>query len=190
MRKILIFIPLGIGISAMIIYLLNVFNYRIINNPIAMSQILYNLRVYLYVSIGGFILYFIIKVILSFSINKDKAKEISETDYEPLEIETKKVQLEKVKEKTIIKEIVLTGNKYCSCCGEKIFDTDIYCKNCGSYQKDKKSGINPLLRNIINIIEIVVLILILYFSIVILFDYKESKDPNFKSPFNISMTKK
>ena len=39
------------------------------------------------------------------------------------------------------------------------------------------------------IIEIVVLILILYFSIVMLFDYKESKDPNFKSPFNISMTK-
>ena len=192
MKKILTFIPLGIGISAMIIYLLNVFNYRIINNPIAMSQILYNLRVYLYVSIGGFILYFIIKVILSFSINKDKAKEISETDYEPFEIEEKKVNtdaLKKVKEKTIIKEIVLTGNKYCSCCGEKIFDTDAYCKNCGSYQKDKKSGINPLLRNIINIIEIVVLILILYFSIVMLFYYKESKDPNFKSPFNISMTK-
>ena len=192
MKKILTFIPLGIGISAMIIYLLNVFNYRIINDPIAMSQILYNLRVYLYVSIGGFILYFIIKGILSFSINKDKAKEISETDYEPFEIEEKKVNtdaLKKVKEKTIIKEIVLTGNKYCSCCGEKIFDTDAYCKNCGSYQKDKKSGINPLLRNIINIIEIVVLILILYFSIVMLFDYKESKDPNFKSPFNISMTK-
>ena len=106
MRKILTFIPLGIGISAMIIYLLNVFNYRIINNPIAMSQILYNLRVYLYISIGGFILYFIIKGILSFSINKDKAKEISETDYEPFEIEEKKVNtdaLNKVKEKTIIK---------------------------------------------------------------------------------------
>lgn len=191
MRKILTFIPLGIGISAMIIYLLNLFNYRIINNPIAMSQILYNLRIYLYISIGGFILYFIIKVILSFSINKDKAKEISETDYEPFEIKEKvNLDVEEVKEKTMIKEIVLTGNKYCSCCGEKIFDTDAYCKNCGSYQKDKKSGINPLLKNIINIIEIVVLILILYFSIVMLFDYKESKDPNFKSPFNISMIKK
>lgn len=190
MKKILTFIPLGIGISAMIIYLLNVFNYRIINNPIAMSQILYNLRVYLYVSIGGFILYFIIKVILSFSINKVKTTKINETDYEPFEIKEKvNLDVEEVKEKTMIKEIVLTGNKYCSCCGEKIFDTDAYCKNCGSYQKDKKSGINPLLRNIINIIEIVVLILILYFSIVMLFDYKESKDPNFKSPFNISMTK-
>ena len=96
---------------------------------------------------------------------------------------------EKVKEKTVIKEIILTGNKYCSRCGEKIFDTDTYCKNCGSYQKDKKSGINPVLKNIISVLQIVILILILYFLVNMLFEYKQKTDSNFKSPFKISMMK-
>ena len=59
MKKILTFIPLGVGISAAIIYILNIINFRIINNSTSMLKILYNLRIYLYVSIFGFIIYFL-----------------------------------------------------------------------------------------------------------------------------------
>ena len=57
------------------------------------------------------------------------------------------------------------------------------------YQEDRKSGMNPLIKSIINVLEIVILILIIYFSLNMLFDYKEKIDPNFKSPFKVSMTK-
>ena len=91
--------------------------------------------------------------------------------------------------KTEIKEVIITGNKYCDNCGEKIFDTDKYCKTCGRYQENRKSGMNPLIKSIINVLEIVILILVIYFSLNMLFEYKEKIDPNFKSPFKISMTK-
>ena len=63
MKKLLRFIPLGIGISALILYIFNVVNYRIINNAATMLQILTGLRTYLYISIGGFLIYFFIRVI-------------------------------------------------------------------------------------------------------------------------------
>ncbi len=195
MKKTLTFIPLGIGISSAIIYLINVINYRIINNSVAMLQILSNLRIYLYISIGGFILYFLIRVLLSFSSNNFSKVEVTNNSYEPFEVknnETEQKQendIAQTKEKTVIKEIILTGNKYCCYCGEKIFDTDKYCKNCGSYQENKKSGINPVLKKIINVLEIVILILILYFLLNLLFEYKEKTDNNFKSPFKIDMIK-
>ncbi len=195
MKKMLTFVPLGIGISAAIIYLINVFNYRVINNSVTMLQILSNLRIYLYISIGGFVLYFLIKVLLSLSLNNVSKEAITLKDYEPFEFDNyelnqkQEVAQTKVKEKTVIKQIVLTGNKYCSCCGEKIFDTDTYCKSCGSYQKDKKSGISPVLKNVINVLEIVILILVLYFLLNMLFEYKEKTDTNFKSPFKLQITK-
>lgn len=195
MKKILTFIPLGIAISAALIYVINIFNYRIINNSVAMIQIMSNLKVYLYVSIGGFVLYFIIKLLMALPEIKNKGEKYRDKTYEPFEIENPKINEKKetlsgpVDQKMVIKEIVLTGNKYCSSCGEKIFDTDTYCKNCGSYQKDKKSGINPILKSIINVLEIVILILILYFLLNMLFDYKEKTDSNFNSPFRIKMTK-
>lgn len=195
MKKILTFIPLGIAISAALIYVINIFNYRIINNSVAMIQIMSNLKVYLYVSIGGFVLYFIIKLLMALPEIKNKDEKYRDKTYEPFEIENPKINEKKetlsgpVDQKMVIKEIVLTGNKYCSSCGEKIFDTDTYCKNCGSYQKDKKSGINPILKSIINVLEIVILILILYFLLNMLFDYKEKTDSNFNSPFRIKMTK-
>ena len=71
MKKILTFIPLGVGISAAIIYILNIINFRIINNSTSMLKILYNLRIYLYVSIFGFIIYFFIRV-LSLVNKKEK----------------------------------------------------------------------------------------------------------------------
>ena len=81
------------------------------------------------------------------------------------------------------------ASKYCYNCGELINYNDKYCSSCGSYQLERKKQVNPLLKNIINVLEIVILILIIYFSLNMLFDYKESKDSNFKSPFKVSMTK-
>ena len=59
MKKLLTFIPLGIGISSAIIYVINVINYKMINNSLATMQILSNLRIYLYISIAGFLFYFL-----------------------------------------------------------------------------------------------------------------------------------
>ena len=73
MKKTLTFVPLGIGISAAIIYLFNVFRFRIINNSATLLQILNNLRIYLYISIGGFLFYFLIKI-LSFVSSRKNAK--------------------------------------------------------------------------------------------------------------------
>lgn len=193
MKKMLTFVPLGIGISAAIIYLINVFNYRVINNSLTMLQILSNLRIYLYISIGGFVSYFLIKVLLSLTYNNVSKESSTLKSYEPLEVDSYKTnqtqEVVQVKEKPVIKQIVLTGNKYCSFCGEKIFDTDTYCKSCGSYQKDKKSGINPVLKKIINVLEIVILILVMYFLLNMLFEYKEKTDTSFKSPFKLQITK-
>lgn len=172
MKKILTFIPLGIGISSTIVYILNVLNYKVINNTVALSQILINLKTYLYISIISFVLYFIIKLIFYIT---SKEKTYIENDSPTNDV--------------VVKEVIITGNKYCYNCGERIFDTDKYCKNCGKYQVDKKSGINPVLRKIINVLEIVILILIIYFSLAMLFEYKEEHDSSFKSPFKISITK-
>ena len=177
MKKTLTFIPLAIGISAAFIYLMNLIKFRIINAGITL-QILSNLRIYLYISIIAFIFYFLIKILFVLSERKVITK-VVEKEYEPLEI----------REKEVIKEVVLTGNKYCSNCGEKIFDTDIYCKNCGSYQKDKKSGISKFVKTLINVLQIILLIFILYFLVNTLLDYKEKTDPNFRSPLKINLTK-
>ena len=187
MKKILTFIPIGVGISSAIIYVFNVIQFRMINNSATMLEILSNLRIYLYVSIISFLVYLFIKIIILLNGKIKLTKEFSNDNKEEYIIEKNKEY--KVKEKAEIKEIIITGNKYCRVCSEKIFDTDTYCKNCGSYQKDKKSGISPLVRNIINVLQIVILILILYFLVNMLFDFKEKKDPNFKSPFKVSMTK-
>lgn len=194
MKKLLRFIPLGIGISALILYIFNVVNYRIINNAATMLQILTGLRTYLYISIGGFLIYFFIRVIEFMNSKTYDEKTDAIVEEKPIiKKEEKIIEEEKVPiktlEKEVIKEVVLTGDKYCSNCGEKIFSSDTYCKRCGSYQLDKKSGKKPIIRNIINVIEIVVLILILYFMLNILFEYKEKKDPSFTSPFKVEITK-
>ena len=178
MKRILTFVPLGIGISAAIIYIFNIIQFRIVNNSLAMFDTLYNLRIYLYISIISFILYFMFKIMFILS-NKDKIIKFKKSDEEH----------EKEIIKTEIKEIFITGNKYCDNCGEKIFDTDTYCTTCGTYQKDRKSGLSPVLKNVVYVIKIVILILILYFLLNMLFEYKEKQDPNFKSPFKLEMTK-
>lgn len=239
MKKTLTFIPLGIGISASIIYIFNVIQFRIINNSVALFQILSNLRIYLYVSIAGFICYFLVKI-LTMANNKNKVIEIdnkngvndviSDNTYEPFEevensntnisyntansyvpnydyvpmyqkepkktdiIEDEQVNVNNINKESIaessdINKVIINGNKYCFKCGEKIYNTDNFCSHCGTFQGKNKESLNPVLKNIINVLEIVILLLIIYFSLNMLFEYKESKDSNFKSPFKVSMTK-
>ena len=256
MKKILTFIPLGVGISAAIIYILNIIQFKIINNGTALLQIIMTLKVYLFISIGGFALYFFIKVLDSLS-NKNKVENenFSSNEYEPFENNNSKVlsnentlsninnvndfnnvntlnnqnsvnnvnsyvpnydyvpmyhaeekqdNIKEIKldkedkdidlgplynseENTVDKEDNFTSDRYCTFCGNKINAYDLYCSHCGNRQDKKK--MSPLLKNIINVLEIVILLLIIYFSLNMLFDYKESHDPSFKSPFKVSMTK-
>lgn len=105
MKRILTFIPLGVGISATIIYLFNVISFRIINNSATLMQILSNLKIYLYIAIAGYISYFLIKVLITITDKKsyDDVEEDEEYDeddevtyyqdnvldneaYEPLEV--------------------------------------------------------------------------------------------------------
>lgn len=244
MKKLLTFIPLGIGISSAIIYVFNVISFKAINNTIAMSNILYNLKAYLYISVAGFVLYGLIKLI--FFINErntsnniscdvaDKKEEVIKEDeteenkiekesiedntiknlnevytpnydyvplykkedkvnndipaYEPFEVEDNLNKNNSVV-KTEVKneEKVSVFKKYCTNCGALIDGHDKYCGSCGYdlYNQKKK---NTVLSNILNVLEIVILILIIYFSLNMLFSYKEKIDPNFESPFNIKMT--
>ena len=254
MKKILTFIPLCVGISAAIIYILNIIQFKIINNGTALLQILSSLKIYLFISIGGFGLYFFIKV-LDLLINKNKVEneDFSSNEYEPFEnnnnakalsnentlnninnvndfnnvntlnnqnnsnsyvpnydyvpmyhAEEKQDNIKEIKldkededidlgplynseENNVDKEDNFASCKYCTFCGNKINAYDLYCSHCGNRQ-DKKN-MSPLLKNIINVLEIVILLLIIYFSLNMLFDYKESRDPSFKSPFKVSMTK-
>lgn len=251
MKKILTFIPLGVGISAAIIYILNVIQFKIINNGTALLQILMTLKIYLFISIGGFALYFFIKVLDSLTNkNKEEQEDFISNEYEPFEnnnsissentlsninnvndfnnvntlnnlnnsnsyvpnydyvpmyhAEEKQDNIKEIKidkkdkdidleplynneENNVDKEDNFTSCKYCTFCGNKINAYDLYCSHCGNRQDKKK--MSPLLKNVINVLEIVILILIIYFSLNMLFDYKESRDPSFKSPFKISMTK-
>ena len=76
MKKILTFIPLGVGISAAIIYILNVIQFKIINNGTTLLQILMTLKIYLFISIGGFALYFFIKVLDSLTKSSQRVSSV------------------------------------------------------------------------------------------------------------------
>lgn len=230
MKKNLTFIPLGIGISSAIIYLFNVFRFRIINNSVTLLQILNNLRIYLYISIGGFLFYFLIKILSSVNNKNSVIKEsviysnpkplyenktdtineniypgqnsyIPNYDYVPLygknkyekkEVEeSKKIEPIKQEPRNIFEDNkgINIDTSYCNNCGQIISSNDLFCKRCGFIQKNNYKRKNSLFRKLINILEIVILILILYFLINMLFDYKEKNDPNFRSPLKINVTK-
>ena len=234
MKKTLTFVPLGIGISAAIIYLFNVFRFRIINNSATLLQILNNLRIYLYISIGGFLFYFLIKILSLVSSRKNiktekqEEKTSPQVKYKPFYVGQNKTIGEdkypgqdsyvpnygyvpmygqnKYDKKNDVKDEILKNNEakprniledsedvnikttYCMNCGQLISNDDLYCKRCGSIQ-NKSIKTNSLFKKIINVLEIVILILVLYFLINMLFDYKEKSDPNFKSPLKINVTK-
>lgn len=175
MKKIITFIPLGISISAIILYIFSMINFEYISDSTILFQIVTNLKIYLYIALAFFILHLLIKYVILREKNNNSDDEIIE---ESLNEEPK----------VIVKEVLIIGNKKCIKCGEKIFDKDIYCKKCGTKQNAVKTP-KSIMKKIVNILEIVVLILILYFGLNMLFEYKESIDSNFNSPFKISLTR-
>lgn len=219
MKKNLTFIPLGIAISSAIIYLFNVVKFRIISDSATLLQILSNLKIYLYISIGGFIFYILIKILLIVNSRKNNAEDEEDTNYDndfytnnesldtidnnQLEDVTNNMQNAYVPnydyvplynhEKHIVNEDTNKQSNefntlYCKKCGNKIDSLDIYCKFCGAIQDNTKKT-NYMFKKIINLLEIVILILVLYFLVNMLFDYREKMDNNFKSPLKINMTK-
>ncbi len=222
MKRILTFIPLGVGISSALIYIFNVIQFRVINNSATLLQILSTLKIYLFISIIGFVVYFLIRFLSILESKKvTEQKQVTSIPVqsdacEPLEIvknenvvsdynalddnkipfyDTMNINIPKenlqnnVINETKAEDKMLKKGKYCFNCGNEVDSYSRFCSYCGTKLISDKKRINPILRNIINVIEIVILLLIIYFSLTMLFDYKESKDPNFNSPFKISMTK-
>ena len=64
MKRMLTFIPLAIGISAALIYIFNVIQFQMVGSATTLLDSLTRLRMYLYIAIISFIIYFIIKVVL------------------------------------------------------------------------------------------------------------------------------
>ena len=202
MKKMLSYLPLAIGISASLIYIFNILEFKFSGNTITLINAIKTLRIYLYIAIISFIIYFIIRIIMTIKYRKVFNLNENDESYEPLEEIVNKenkndiytpnydyVPLynneEKKKEVKVVKEKV----KQCFNCNKEINIKDKYCPYCGSNQKEQIKIKNPVFIKIINIIEIVILILVLYFLINMLFDYKEKQDPNFKSPIKVHVTK-
>ncbi len=209
MKKMLTFVPLAIGISAALIYLFNVIQFRMLGNAVTLLDALTKLKVYLYVAIAGFVIYFIIKIFQTINLRKkDLNDDTLDEDYEyfeeqkmepliPMEdsydnytpMYEKEAMGENIIEKVIINEPVYVENKKCCNCKKEISLNAQYCSYCGANQKENQKILNPFVKNLINVLEIVILILVIYFLLNMLFDFKEKQDPNFKSPFKVSMTK-
>lgn len=209
MKKMLTFVPLAIGISAALIYLFNVIQFRMLGNAVTLLDALTSLKVYLYVSIAGFVIYFIIKIFQTINLRKkDLNDDTLDEDYEyfeepkmepltPIEdsynnytpMYEKEAMGGNIIEKVIINEPVYVETKKCCNCKKEISLNDQYCSYCGANQKENQKILNPFVKNLINVLEIVILILIIYFLLSMLFDFKEKQDPDFKSPFKVSMTK-
>ncbi|MEG2621062.1 MAG: hypothetical protein RSA10_03140 [Bacilli bacterium] len=176
MKNMLTFIPLGISISSAIIYLGNIIFYKLANNAIMLNQIILNLKIYLYISIISLVIYFLIKILIEL-----KDKNISKTaNFVPK-------ALVKQKKLSLFQNSEFEFRK-CDNCNAKILVDDNYCSVCGRYQESKKQIKNKL-KTLINLLEIVILILMLYFLTALLFEYKESVDHNFKSPLKVEKTK-
>lgn len=198
MKKMLTFIPLAVGISAALIYIFNIVQFRMVGNATTILDAITKLRIYLYIAIAGFVIYFLLKLFFTLTERKKTTvvKEVvTDNAYEPFEeikVENNEpvyVTEEKVPEKVIIKEVINENIKYCYNCNNILKEKDRYCGKCGADQKEKKKIISPFIKSVINVIEIVILILIIYFLLNMLFDFKEKQDPNFRSPFRVSMTK-
>lgn len=209
MKKMLTFVPLAIGISAALIYLFNVIQFRMLGNAVTLLDALTSLKIYLYVSITGFVIYFIIKIFQTINLRKKALNDDThDEDYEYFEepkmeplttmedsydnytpMYEKETMGENIIEKVIINEPVHLETKKCCNCKKEISLNAQYCSYCGANQKENQKILNPFVKNLINVLEIVILILVIYFLLNMLFDFKEKQDPNFKSPFKVSMTK-
>ena len=128
MKRMLTFVPLAVGIRAALIYIFNIIQFRMVGNAITLLDAITKLRIYLYIAIAGFVLYFLLKLFFTISERRKTkvVKEvITEDAYEPFE-EIKKEDAytpnydyvpiynkeEKEEKKVIIKEVVSENVKY------------------------------------------------------------------------------
>ncbi len=167
--KNLIFLPLGISISSLVLYMYNIIYYKLNKTPVTL-EVQKVLKIYLFITILCAAIFIIAKLLY---IYLSRRKNINiynmEEDFSDLE-------------KKLTKEVVR-----CKKCNQIVDINDNYCKNCGNdlsiiIDKDK-------IKNIINVIEIVVLALILYLLIMFMFEYKSTIDSNFKIPIYFRLLK-
>ena len=186
MKKIIRFIPLAIGIGALFLYIYSRFSFKYISNTAMMASILYNMRIYLYITIISFLAYAFIYLFEFLTRNKDVIKEeIIEEDYNIEDVVLDEALEEKIEDQV---DMVLERKyKYCNRCNSLIDLDSKYCKTCGKEQI--KNAFMSIIKKIINIIEILILFILVVISVLLVFDYKEKTDPNFESPIKFNLTK-
>ncbi len=167
--KILTFVPLGVAISSLFLYIYNIIFYRLSRLPVT-DDVQRALKTYVIIFILGFLIFIIIKG-LSIFLYSRKAVNLynMEEDFSDLE-------------KKLTKEVIR-----CKRCNYVIDKYDNYCRNCGIalnriINKDR-------IKNIINLIEIIILILVLYLLLIFMFEYKAKIDSNFKVPIYFRLLK-
>ena len=187
MKKILRFIPLGIGIGALFLYIYSRFSFKYISNTAMMASILYNMRIYLYITIISFLAYAFIYLFEFLTRDKNKVKEeIVEEVIQKEDTNLTEEQIDDVVEEQV--DMVLEKKyKYCNRCNSLIDIDSKYCKTCGKEQI--KNVFVSIIRKIINFIEILILFILVIISVLLVFDYKEKTDPKFESPIKFNLTK-
>ena len=191
MKKIIRFIPLGIGIGALFLYIYSRFSFKYIGNAAMMASILYNMRIYLYITIISFSAYMLIYLYEFLTRDKNSVKEevkeeIKEEIVQNTSNEIVKEQIDDLVEEQV--DMVLERKyKYCNRCNSLIDIDSKYCKTCGKEQI--KNVFASIIRKIINFIEILILFILVIISVLLVFDYKEKTDPKFESPIKFNLTK-
>lgn len=186
MKKIIRFIPLAIGIGALFLYIYSRFSFKYISNTAMMASILYNMRIYLYITIISFLAYAFIYLFEFLTRDKNKVKEEIKEEVIQKEDTNLTEQIDDVVEEQV--DMVLERKyKYCNRCNSLIDIDSKYCKTCGKEQI--KNKFISIIRKIINFIEILILFILVIISVLLVFDYKEKTDPKFESPIKFNLTK-
>lgn len=188
MKKIIRFIPLAIGIGALFLYIYSRFSFKYISNTAMMTSILYNMRIYLYITIISFLAYAFIYIFEFLTRDKNNVKEEIKEEIieEVIQKEGNNLTIDDVVEEQV--DMVLERKyKYCNRCNSLIDIDSKYCKTCGKEQI--KNVFASIIRKIINFIEILILFILVVISVLLVFDYKEKTDPNFESPIKFNLTK-
>ena len=187
MKKIIRFIPLAIGFGALFLYIYSRFSFKYIGNAAMMASILYNMRIYLYITIISFAAYMLIYLYEFLTRDKNSVKEeIKEEIVQNTSNEIVKEQIDDLVEEQV--DMVLERKyKYCNRCNSLIDIDSKYCKTCGKEQI--KNVFVSIIRKIINFIEILILFILVIISVLLVFDYKEKTDPKFESPIKFNLTK-
>ncbi len=189
MKKIIRFIPLAIGFGALFLYIYSRFTFKYIGNTAMMASILYNMRIYLYITIIAFLAYAFIYLFEFLTRDKNKIKDskedIIEESYNIEDVVIDEKLEDKIEDQV---DMVLERKyKYCNRCNSLIDIDSKYCKTCGKEQI--KNKFISIIKKIINFIEILILFILVVISVLLVFDYKEKTDPKFESPIKFNLTK-